>query len=190
MKQDEVTCIGGITVYGASSDRIDSIYTDAARALGQEIARAGPPLVCGGGRYGIMGAATEGVLAAGGEAIGVIPGFMVERGWENPALSKMIVTDGMHSRKKTMATLSIAAIACPGGIGTFEELTEIITWRELGLWSGNIVILDTDGYYTPLLEMLGKAASLGFMRSGHQALWSVAHTPEEAVKMALMPSKD
>lgn len=187
MEQKETGCTGGITVYGASSDRIDSCYTDAARTLGRLIAEAGRPLVCGGGRKGIMGAAIEGAIAAGGEAVGVIPQFMVDRSWHNPALSRMIVTDGMHPRKRTMAQLSVAAIACPGGIGTFEELTEIITWRELGLWHGNIVILNTRDYYGPLLEMLDKASRLNFMRSPAGTLWSVASTPEEAVRLALRP---
>ncbi|MDE7125567.1 MAG: LOG family protein, partial [Muribaculaceae bacterium] len=90
----------------------------------------------------------------------------------------------------TMARLASAVVACPGGIGTFEELMEIITWRDLGLWNGNIVILNTDGYYDPLLHMLAKAAEENFMRSAGPELWSVAHTPEEAVRLALRPTEE
>lgn len=180
-------CIGAITVYGASSRSISDRYLQAARALGREIAGAGRPLVCGGGATGVMGAAIDGALAAGGRAIGVIPDFMVERQWHNPALTELIVTEGMHPRKREMATLASAVIACAGGIGTFEELMEMLTWRDLGLWHGNIVILNTDGYYDPLLEMLNKATREHFMRSSGEALWYVASTPQQAVEMALRP---
>jgi len=188
MENTDVACIGAITVYGASSNCISSRYTEAARSLGREIARTGRALVCGGGATGVMGAAIEGALEAGGSAIGVIPDFMVKRGWQNPRLTRVIVTDGMHSRKRTMAALASAVVACPGGIGTLDELAEIITWRELGLWTGNIVILNTDGYYDPLFDMLEKAGRENFLRSsGRMQLWSVASSPSEAVDLALRP---
>jgi uncharacterized protein (TIGR00730 family) len=110
---------------------------------------------------------------------------MVENGWHHSQLTKMEVTDNMHERKKRMAELSSAVIALPGGCGTLEELLEIITWRQLGLYSGNIVILNISGYYNPLLEMLDNAISQGFMKKDHSQLWQVATTPEEAVEMAL-----
>ena len=176
-----------ICVYGASSNRIDACYTDDARQLGRLIALSGHPLVCGGGKAGIMQAAIEGAIAMGGTAIGVLPEFMIRESWQHPELSRVIVTDGMHSRKETMASLSQAAIACPGGCGTFEELMEIITWRQLGLFPGQVVILNTCGYYDPLLAMLSKAIEQSFMYESHAALWRVAATPAEAVKMALEP---
>lgn len=182
-------CINAITVYGASSRRINPAYLDAARELGRQIARAGRTLVCGGGQTGVMGAAIDGAIECGGTAVGVLPRFMVERGWEHPALSKMIVAEDMHSRKLTMASLASAAVACPGGVGTFEELMEIITWRKLGLWSGNVVILNTGGYYAPLLDMLDKAIREDFMHPDDIHLWHVAATPAEALRLATLPTE-
>ena len=183
----ESQCLNAITVYGASSQRIATIFTDAAFALGAEIARAGRPLVCGGGRTGVMGAAIDGALSAGGEAIGVLPRFMVDRGWNHPGLTRLIAMPDMHRRKQTMATLASGVIACPGGVGTFEELMEIITWRKLGLWSGNIVILNVDRYYDPIIAMLSSAIRLDFMKEEDSSLWAIASTPAEAVRLACAP---
>ncbi len=174
-----------ICVYCASSSNIAPIYIDNAFRLGQLIARAEKAVVCGAGRTGLMGSLIDGALDYQGTAVGVIPQFMVDNGWHHPQLSKMEITDDMHTRKKRMAELSRATIALPGGCGTMEELLEIITWRQLGIYSGNIVILNINGYYDPLLEMLEKAVDEGFMKENHARLWQVATSPEQAVKMAL-----
>lgn len=174
-----------ITVYCASSVSIDEVYFKAARELGAEIARRGVTLVTGAGSMGLMGAVNDAAMAAGGTAIGVIPQFMVDRGWHHKGLSKLEITDSMHSRKEMMAELSQAAIALPGGIGTFEELLEIITWRQLVLYEGNIVILNVNGYYDNLLAMLDTAISQHFMKADHRQLWSVATSASEAVDKAL-----
>ncbi|MBQ7042077.1 MAG: TIGR00730 family Rossman fold protein [Muribaculaceae bacterium] len=174
-----------ICVYCASSANIAQTYLDAAFSLGKLIASTGKPVVCGAGRTGLMGALIDGAIAQNGQAIGVIPQFMVENGWHHSRLTKMEVTDNMHERKKRMAELSSAVIALPGGCGTLEELLEIITWRQLGLYTGNIVILNTSDYYNPLLQMLDNAISQGFMKKDHSQLWQVATTPEEAIEMAL-----
>lgn len=176
-----------IVVYGASSENIDPQYKQAAFRLGQLIARAGHPLVCGGGKAGLMKAAIDGAIDAEGKTIGVLPQFMVDNAWQHPGLTEMIATPDMHTRKQTMARMSIAAIACPGGCGTFEELLEIITWRQLNLYRGQVVILNTLGYYNPLIEMLRASVAQGFMRSDHTRLWQVAETPEQAIEMALTP---
>lgn len=176
-----------IVVYGASSEQINPRYKEAAHRLGQLIAAGGAVLISGGGKAGIMKASIEGATEAGGVTIGVLPRFMVERDWQHPALSSMIVAESMHERKQTMAEMSTAAIACPGGCGTFDELMEIITWRQLNLYHGNVVILNTDGYYDPLLQMLQRTIDEGFMRGDHAGLWHVAATPEEAVALALAP---
>lgn len=176
-----------ITVYGASSEEIDPRYKEAAYELGRRIAEAGCSLVCGGGKAGLMKAAIDGAVDAGGEAIGVLPHFMVENAWQYQRLTSMIDTPDMHSRKHTMARMSCAAIACPGGCGTFEELMEIITWRQLNLYRGQVVILNTAGYYDPLLQLLERAVEQGFMHPDHRRLYAVASTPEEAVSLALRP---
>ena len=181
--------LSGITVYCASSVTVAKIYFEAAEMLGKEIARRGLTLITGAGSMGLMGAVNVAALEAGGTTIGVIPQFMVDRGWHHKGLSKLEITDGMHSRKELMAKLSRAAIALPGGIGTFEELLEIITWRQLGLYDGNIVILNVNGYYDKLIEMLETAIEQHFMKPDHKQLWKVALTPEEAVEMALAEDK-
>ena len=174
-----------ITVYCASSVTIDEVYFDAASELGTEIAKRGVTLVTGAGSMGLMGAVNDAAMAAGGTTIGVIPQFMVDRGWHHKGLSKLEITDSMHSRKKIMADLSVGVIALPGGIGTFEELLEIITWRQLGLYDGNIVIYNVNGYYDNLLAMLDTAIDQKFMKPDHSHLWQVADDATEAVDMAL-----
>lgn len=174
-----------VTVYCASSDRLDPVYVNAAYELGQALALAGARLVTGGGKTGLMEAVERGALAHGGTAIGVIPQFMVDRGWHNTALSQLEIVPDMHTRKATMARLSTASIALPGGIGTFEELMEILTWRQLGLYDGNIVIYNVNGYYDPMLEMLERCIGQGFMPAKYRSLYAVATGVEQAVKYAL-----
>lgn len=181
------TSRNAIVVYGASSEQIDPAYKEAARELGRLIALSGHPLVCGGGKAGLMKAAIDGATQVGGTTIGVLPQFMVDNQWQHPQLTEMIATPDMHSRKQTMASLSIAAIACPGGCGTFEELFEIITWRQLNLYRGQVVLLNTLGYFNPLIEMLRQAVERGFMRTDHTRLWNIAETPEQAIQQALTP---
>lgn len=175
-----------ITIYGSSSSHIDPRFFDAARETGERIARVGETLVSGGGRNGLMAAAIEGARDAGGSTIGILPQFMVERCWQHPDLTEMIAVPDMHTRKAQMAAMARAVIALPGGIGTFEELMEIMTWRQLGLWNGEIWILNTLGYYDPILEMLRRAEDMGFMRKSaakegedDSPLFRVATTPSE-----------
>lgn len=173
-----------ITIYGASSGLVPPPCVEAAARLGQLLARAGHTLVNGAGRTGLMGAAADACLAAGGEAIGVIPQFMIDQGWQHQGMTRLVVTPDMHTRKETMAAMSDACIALPGGVGTLEELLEIITWKQLGLYLKPIVVLNTDGYFDPLLSQLQKAVDLRFMRESHKAIWRVAATPEEALHLA------
>ncbi|MBD5234933.1 MAG: TIGR00730 family Rossman fold protein [Barnesiella sp.] len=176
-----------VTVYGASSPLVARKYKEAAYALGQAIANAGMDLVSGGGRDGLMAAAIEGALACGGRTIGVLPDFMVERGWNHESLSEMITVGSMHERKRTMASLSRAAVALPGGCGTFEELLEIITWRQLGLYQGHVIILNVDGYYDPLIGMLDRSIAEHFMNEDHRRLWYVTDSVADAVDRIVKP---
>lgn len=177
--------IKGITVYGASSSHIAQEYFDAARMVGGEIARAGVPLINGAGSRGLMGASIDGALEAGGECIGVIPQFMADKGWAHPGISDLRVTASMHERKAMMASLARGVIALAGGIGTFDELCEMLTWRQLGLFKGPVVILNTNGYYDPFLAMLSRAGEEGFMRPCEGRLFELASDPVEAVRLAL-----
>ena len=171
-----------ICVYCASSSRVDSLYFEAATRLGSLIAQKGMTLVTGGGCQGLMCAVEDGALENDGKAIGVIPRFMVDCGWQHTGLTELRITADMHERKKMMADLADAVIALPGGCGTMEELLEIITWKQLGLYTHPIIILNTAGYYDPLLKMLQNALDYHFMREIHAGLWYVAHTPEEVIE--------
>ena len=130
-----------------------------------------------------MSAVSDAALRAGGEVTGVIPRFMVEQGWHHTGLTQLVEVESMHERKKTMADLSDAVIALPGGCGTLEELLEIITWKQLGLYLNPIVILNVKNYFDPLLDMLRQAVDENFMRVQHGAIWHVAQTPQEAVEL-------
>lgn len=173
-----------LTIYCASSATLAPIYLEAAAELARKAVRAGAEIVTGGGRTGLMGAVADAALEAGGSVTGIIPQFMIERGWHHAALSGMVVVDGMHRRKETMAAMATAAIALPGGVGTFEELLEIITWRQLGLFKGNIVIYNINNYYGPLLAMFAQAVEQGFMRPDHMSLFTVCSSSDEVLQAA------
>lgn len=170
----------GIVVYCASSHEVPEIYLNSAREMGRLLAEGGFSLVCGGGARGLMAEAIEGCVDAGGEAVGVLPGFMVKQGWAHPRLSRMIETETMHVRKMTMAEMSVGAVALAGGIGTLDELCEIMTWNQLGLYPHPVVIVNTDGFYDPLLAMFERMKAQEFMRGGRIPA-VVVKTPEEAV---------
>lgn len=174
--------IHSICVYCASSTKIDKVYFDAAEELGRLLGEKKISLINGAGSLGLMRTVSDAALAAGGKVTGVIPKFMVEQGWQHDKLTELIEVESMHERKQMMANLSDAVIALPGGVGTLEELLEIITWKQLGLYLNPIVILNTNGYFDPLLGMLEKAIGENFMRRRHGGIWVVAHTPEEAIE--------
>ena len=176
--------INSICVYSASSTKIDPIYFQAAEELGKQMANKKIRLINGAGGIGLMKSVADAVLANGGEAIGVIPSFMIEQKWHHTQLSEFIEVKSMHERKQLMADKSDAIIALPGGCGTLEELLEIITWKQLGLYLNPIVILNINGFYNPLLEMLEKAISENFMRESHKEIWKVANSVEEAIHLA------
>lgn len=175
--------INSVCVYSASSTKIDPVYFDAARELGTLLGQKRIRLINGAGNMGLMSAVADAAMEAGGEVTGVIPGFMVEQRWHHTGLTRLVEVDSMHERKKMMADLSDAIIALPGGCGTLEELLEVITWKQLGLYLNPIVILNIKGYYDPLLRMLATAVDENFMRRQHGDIWHVAATPLEAVSL-------
>ena len=183
--------IKNICVYCASSPQIAPVYFKAAERLGYLLAEKGINLIDGAGKVGLMGCLNNTVLAAGGTVTGVIPRFMVERGWHHSGLTQLMETETMHERKSLMARMSDAVIALPGGCGTMEELLEVITWKQLGLYLKPIVVLNIQGFYNPLIEMLEKAIGQKFMRREHESLWQVAFTPREAVELCVsLPAWD
>ena len=175
--------MNSVCVYCASSTQIDEKYFRAAEELGTLIAQKGLRLITGAGRMGLMNTIQEAALTAGGKVTGIIPTFMIKEGWHHTGLTELIETSSMHERKQMMANLSDGAIALPGGCGTFEELLEIITWKQLGLYLGPVIILNIDGYYDHLLAQLDQALEDKFMRDIHAGIWQVATTAAEAVEM-------
>lgn len=174
-----------ITVYGAASNCLAPEYYEAARQLGAEIARRGFAVVNGGGKMGLMAASIEGALDAGGEAIGILPEFMAARGWGHDRLTETVIVPDMRARKARMMELAHGIVCMPGGIGTFEEIFEAMTQKQLNLWHGNIVFLNTLGYYDGMIETMRKATEGGFMRQDHfDLLFTVTADPAEAAALA------
>jgi uncharacterized protein (TIGR00730 family) len=170
-----------VCIFAASSSRINSEYGSTAERLGSLLAKSGIDVVFGGGGIGLMGKLADAVLRNGGRITGVIPGFMNEEGWGHHGVSEMIVTPGMSERKKRMFELSDAVIALPGGVGTLEELTEAITLKQLSLFDGPIIILNTLGFYNSLIDFLDNMVENHFLRSEHKGIWEIVNTPEEAI---------
>jgi len=178
-----------ITIYASSSAQIARVYFDAAKDLGERMAALDIACVNGGGCNGLMAAVTNAMLANGGKVVGVIPQFMVERGWLHPGIKEVIVTSGIHERKQAMAREADACIALPGGVGTLEELLEIITWKQLGLFTNPVIILNIDGFYDSLLTMLQKIDTENFLHHKGNDMWMVANTPEEALNLIFEEKK-
>lgn len=175
--------IRSVCTYCASSTKIAPCYFQAAEELGRLLAQEKIQIINGAGNIGLMAAISDAALQAGGKVTGVIPHFMIEQGWNHIGLTQTIAVENMHERKQTMADLSDAVIALPGGCGTLEELLEIITWKQLGLYLNPIVILNTNHFFDPLLNMLDKAIAENFMRNQHGKIWLVADEPAEAIQL-------
>jgi uncharacterized protein (TIGR00730 family) len=171
-----------VAVYCASSSQVKQVYFDEAYRLGQLLAQEQIGVVYGDGGIGLMGALAKGVLAEKGEITGVIPQFMVDEGWNNPASTRTIIVQTMHERKAKIADLAEAMVALPGGIGTFEELLECLTWKQLGLHGKPIVLLNTNGYMDPVIAALDKMVAERFMQAIHRNdMFSVVSTPDEVL---------
>ncbi len=167
-----------VCVYCASSEKIPSVYHEAAARLGAELARHGVTLVYGGGGLGSMGRLANAALEAGGQVIGILPRFMTDLEWGHRKLTELHLVDDMHERKRKMLELSDAVVALPGGCGTFEELFEAITWKRLGLYLKPIVLVNVNGFYDPCVELLDRAIRERFMDTKHAAMWTVVAEPE------------
>jgi uncharacterized protein (TIGR00730 family) len=166
-----------VCVYAGSNPGSDPAYAEATRALGAELAARGIGLVYGGGKVGLMGVIADTVLAAGGEAIGVMPQALIDREIGHPGLTELKVVHSMHERKALMAELGDAFVALPGGIGTLEELIEVYTWSQLGIHDKACGVLNVRGYYDGLATLLDHAVAEGFLRAQHRAVLSFAEDP-------------
>lgn len=170
-----------ICVFCGSNPGVNGSYVEAARALGHLLAQENIGLIFGGGMTGLMGAVADAVLAAGGEATGVIPDSMNVPRVVHEGVTERVVVDTMHTRKATMARLADAFIALPGGLGTFEELFETLTWSQLGYQPKPIGILNVDRYYDPLVKLIDHAVVNGFVTPKHRDIFVVDEDPSALV---------
>lgn len=168
-----------ICVFCGSNSGLDTVYREAATAMGEALVRAGWGLVYGGGSVGMMGTIADAVLAAGGDVIGVIPEKLAVVELLHVGVQDMRVVPTMHVRKALMAELSERFIALPGGYGTLEELFEVITWAQLGIHSKPIGILNTNGYFDALLEFIDRTINEGFIKPEHLGLFVVSTDPDD-----------
>lgn len=170
-----------ICVFASSSSRINIEYATAAARLGSLLARAKMDVVYGGGGIGLMGKLADAVIENHGTITGVIPSFMAEEGWDHSAVNEMIITPDMGERKRRMFEMAEAVVALPGGIGTLDELTEAITLKQLGIFRGPIIILNTLNFYKSFIDFLEQMISGQFLRFEHKGIWKIADTPEEVM---------
>ncbi|RWM83841.1 MAG: TIGR00730 family Rossman fold protein [Mesorhizobium sp.] len=180
--------IRSICVYCGSSPGRDETYAKAGHLLGRSIAKSGLRLIYGGGTRGIMGAVAEGALRAGGQVTGIIPRFLINREATETALARLdelVITDNMHERKHTMFEKSDAFVALPGGIGTVEEIIEIMTWGQLGHHRKPIVFGNVGGFWDPMLALLDHMTAEGFIHTAQRVKPLVVDDPE-AIVAAIM----
>ena len=170
-----------VTVYASSSERVDASWLAIATDLGTRIAQQGWDLVWGGCRLGLMGAVSCAARAAGGRTFGVILQQFVDKNVHCEQAHEMVAVTDMRVRKRGLDDGADAFVALPGGLGTFEELLEVLSFKQLGLHDKPIVVLNAAGYWQPLLDMFERGFAMGFIQSHFRDLWSVARTPAEAI---------
>ena len=170
-----------ICVYCASSAKIDEIYFEATERLAKILVNSGVQVIYGGGGHGLMGKLADTVLAHGGQIKGIMPQFMNEVEWAHKSVTDFEFTKTMHERKAKFLENIDALIALPGGTGTLEELLEAITLKRLGQFTKPIIILNTNGYYDPLVLMLKRCVEEKFLRPIHAEMWTFVNQPEEVM---------
>ncbi len=168
-----------ICVYCGSATGTSPLYADQARALASVLVNHNMQLIYGGGDVGLMGILANEVMRLGGEVTGVIPQLLLEKEVEHRGLTRLHIVKDMHERKAMMANLSDAFIALPGGIGTLEELFEVLTWHQIGFHKKPVGLLNGNGFYDGLLGFLDHLVTEGFLKSEHRALLHVANDPTE-----------
>jgi uncharacterized protein (TIGR00730 family) len=172
-----------IAIFCGSSLGNAPIYQAVARDMAEALVAAELGLVYGGAQRGLMGVLADRVLELGGEVIGVIPARMVEHEIAHPHLTQLHVVQTMHERKALMAEHANAFLALPGGFGTLEELTEVVTWQQLGLHNKPCALLNTQGYFDPFIAFITHMTEAGFVRPAHAAAVHVAQTPRDALQV-------
>ncbi len=171
-----------VTVFAASSRRVPARYLQAAEDTASVLAANGVKVIYGGGSLGLMGSLANRMIREGGYIRGIIPRFMIDAEWAHQGLNELVVVETMHERKRAFLEATDAVIALPGGTGTLEELMESITLKRLGMLTCPIVLINTDGFYDPLLSFLGKMVEEHFLRPEHQRMWTVTDRPENLME--------
>jgi len=174
-----------VCVFCGSAPGARPSYSAAARELGAALAKADIALVYGGGRLGLMGIVADAALQAGGHVIGVIPRMLIERELAHPNLTRQHVVTTMHERKTLMAELSDAFVGLPGGMGTFDELVEIVTWAQLGLHAKPVILANIDNYFAALYAMLDNAVAEAFVTPQSRARWRNAETVDSVMRILM-----
>ncbi|MGH8014235.1 MAG: TIGR00730 family Rossman fold protein [Candidatus Binataceae bacterium] len=171
-----------ICVFSGSNSGVQPAYASAARAFGQALTTRGLGLVYGGAKVGLMGEIARAVSARGGEVIGVIPRSLMRKEVAYEELADLRVVESMHERKAVMADLADGFVAMPGGLGTLEELFEVVTWAQLGLHRKPCGIFNVNGYYDRLLAFLDHAVDQKFLKDVHRAMLMVEQSPERLLQ--------
>lgn len=175
------TAIRAVCLFCGARDGARPEYVDAARELGTALARAGVDLVYGGGGIGIMGAVSDAARSEDGRVVGVIPQLLLQREGGRRDQQDMHVVDTMHERKALMHELSDAFVVLPGGLGTYEEFFEILTWRQLGFHDKPIMVVDTAGYFAPLRALVAHGVGEGFIGQRDEGLFTIVESVDEAL---------
>lgn len=171
--------IKNVCVYCGSSAAVDDLYKNAAREVGEGLARDGMTLVYGGGASGLMGMTADATMAAGGKVIGIFPEFLGRFETPHKGLTEIFIVDSMHSRKEKMAQISDCFVVLPGGFGTLDEFFEILTWRQLELHDKPVFLVNIEGYWDPLLEMIERIFGRKFARPHHRGCFTVLSSVDE-----------
>lgn len=182
--------VQSVTVYCSSSSRIPRVYFEAARQLGSAIAHQGWTLVYGGNAVGLMGEVADAVRDGGGRVIGITPQVLVDKGITDQRCHELIVTPDMRQRKALLESRGDAFIALPGGLGTFEEIFEIIVGRQLNVHHKPVILLNVAGYYGPLLAMVDHGVEQSFIKPEGRRLFHVADTVEDAIEQLRAVGRD
>jgi len=180
--EHSATMIERICVFCGSMPGVNGAYVRAAQAMGRLLAREDIEIIYGGGMTGIMGALADAALNAGGRVIGVIPEAMNIPRVVHEGVTDLVVAEGMHERKATMSELADAFVALPGGLGTFDELFEILTWSQLGYQPKPIGVLNVEGYYDPLVALIEHGIEQGFIKSQHRDVFAVSADPGDLLR--------
>ena len=172
--------------YCGASGRVDDVYKEAALRLGEVLGMAGLKVVYGGGRLGLMGLIADGAISQGAHVVGIIPQMLEKFEGAHPGIAELHVVDSMHTRKNKMFELADAFVVLPGGFGTLDELFEILTWRQIQIHNRPIIIVNVNGYWDPLKQLIHNVIEQKFAPSGHALFATFVDSPDDILDLSLI----